>query len=154
MNMIEIVLGFVASLGIFAGGIGYLISSYRSGSKQEKSEVISSAETLTNFWKEQADGYKIMMAEKEVSWNSKFEALTRELGVLQGQLAATEQQRAQFEAILKDRNPETEEFMKNVTAAMIEIRDFMHSINAHMEVSNKGFKVESTITPDGKGHGG
>lgn len=143
-------LSLAALVSFVVTGIGVWRGMFSQASKQQNTEVITSAETLTSFWKEQAEGYKVMMAEKDTAWNSKFEVLTRELGVLQGQLAATESQRAQFEAILKDRNPETQKFQAEVIKSLGEISIFMGSLNQHMEQQNHGFKVESVITPDGK----
>lgn len=143
-------LSLVGLVSFVVTGIGVWRGMYSKASKQQNTEVISSAETLTSFWKEQAEGYKVMMAEKETTWNSKFETLTRELGILQGQLTTTESQRAQLDAMLTDRDPQTQKFQTEVIKSLGEISIFMGSLNQHMEQQNHGFKVESVITPDGK----
>ncbi len=140
-------LSLAALVSFLITGAGMWYGMFRKASRQENTDIVSSSKDLIDFWRDQAEGYKVMLAEKETSWNTKFETLTREIGVLQGQLNATETQRAQFEAILKDRNPETEQFMKDVAESMHEIKNFMQTINLHME---KGYKVESVVTPDGK----
>lgn len=140
------ILGVLSAFGICAGGLGYLISSYKKGTRAENSEVVSSAENLTNFWKEQADGYKVMMAEKDASWNDRFEKMSREMGELQGQLIAEKKQTERLEAIFKDRNPETEQFMKDTTSAMSQIMKFMEAINKHMEEEKKELHIEATVS--------
>src|SRR5688572_28540965 len=116
LQIITYILGAIAAHGIAFFGAGYWRSQFSKGSKEQNAEVLASSQTLVEFWKRQAEDYKQMIvekesawnrssAEKEKHWNDKFETLTRELGEVRNQLTATEKQRSQYEAILKDRNP-------------------------------------------------
>ncbi len=121
MNIKEIllfILGSIVSLGVLAGGIGYLISKFRSGSKEEKAAILSSAETLAKFWEDQATGYKSMMAEKDKSNDEKFLKLTTELGEIRGQLLEKDKQVKQYLDILQNRDPETKKFNEYVIKAI------------------------------------
>lgn len=160
MDLFNIVLTGIAgitSIGVLFWGAGYWKSQFSQGSKQENTEVVSSAQNLTEFWKEQAEGYKTMMTEKETrwsetssakekEWNTKFEALTREIGELSGRLTATEKQRSEYEAILKDRDPGTKTILSDLAGSMKKIMDFMEKINTHMETQEKDMKIEGVIS--------
>lgn len=171
IQIIEFALGAFAALGIFAFGAGYLVSQFGKGKKEEKNDIVSSADQLTQFWKEQAEGYKVMMAEKDRSNDEKIQKLTREVGELRGQLTSTQEQNKKLEAIFQNRNPEMEAFMKTILAVadqsqkfmadnkifqqdqhnvMVEIRDFMGHINEHLESVDKDLKIETTVSKQTK----
>lgn len=129
--------------GLICSGLGYVAAQFFKGKKDASEQAVSSAQTLLDFWKDQAEGYKAMMEAKDKASNEKFESLMREIGELNGKLKAAEDQNKRFEEIFQNRNPELDNTLK-------EILTFMKKINEHMATANKGFKVESTITPDGK----
>lgn len=163
-NILEIS-GIVAGLLIGLAGvsalIGVAVSQYRKGSRDEKTDVVSSAEKLTQFWREQADGYKLMMEERDKENTEKINQLTREVGELRGQLNEKQTQYEKVEKILQGRNPEQDAFMKTMIAsaelskkfvventqnwnkniefqkqlneALREIADFVRRINTHLE---------------------
>lgn len=110
--------GALLDIGVFIGGIGYLLRSWKKEDRDEKTEVMSSSDTLTNFWKEQAEGYKVVMAEKDKANDIKFTALTKEVGEIRGQLIEKEKQNTQYLEILQNRNPEMQKFMEFMIQAM------------------------------------
>lgn len=111
-DIILYIITSLGSLGLVAGSIGYLVNSFRSGSKQEKGDVISSAEQLSQFWKDQAEGYKVMMEAKDIKNAEQINKLTGEVGELKGQLNAETAQKKEYLAILQNRDPETKKFME------------------------------------------
>ena len=54
----------------------------------DREDAIGSADKLTQFWKEQAEGYKEMMERKEIAATDKINKLTGDLGKLQGRIGA------------------------------------------------------------------
>ncbi len=115
-DILTIAASVLVGTGLFIGGVGYFISAFKKGGRQEKTDVVSSAEQLTQFWKDQAEGYKIMGEKKEQEWNDKFQTLSREVGELRGQLTAEKTQNERLEKIFQNRDPETQEFMKVMLA--------------------------------------
>ena len=171
MNYLQIILtiaGGVASLGVVAGGLGYLVSVFRGTIKKEQSDVVDSADTLVDFWKQQALDFKEMMAIKEKSCDEKIQVLTREVGELRGQLTEKVSQAERLEQIFQNRNPEMEQFMKYMVQAtsdhatfhkslmdtissMITLLDDIHTTSANNNVllateQNKELKIEGTLT--------
>ncbi len=126
------------------GGIAF--AQFRKGRMGASSEIIE-------FYKKEAANYKDMMEKKDsahtleikalsTEFHTKFSALSKDFGILQGQYNAEKEARIKAEEILKDKNPETVTFMQNTVAVLGEIKDFMGKINKHMEAE---IKVESTI---------
>jgi len=167
IKITEFTLGGIASLGIFFFGAGFWYSQFGKGKREEKDDIVSSADKLTQFWKDQAEGYKAMMAEKDRSNDDKIQKLTREVGELRGQLTEKTTSYEKLEKIFQNRNPEMESFMKTILAVaeqsqtfmanntqfqsdqhniMIEIRDFMGHINTHLESVDKDLKIEAKIS--------
>lgn len=135
-STIGIVLSSLASIGILAGGMGYLISSFRGGSNK-----------LTAFWKDQADGYKLMIAEKDRTNDDKFQALHKEIGELRGQLNAEQALNERLEKIFQNRNPEMDNFMKSMSENMVEVSRVLKEIHTMSKMEHeRDFKVEATVS--------
>lgn len=141
LDTILSILGILTSIGVLAGGVGYLASSFKKGSTQKDHEIISNAEQITKFYKDQAETYKNMLADKETAWNEekkewnvKFNELTKEVGTINGKLAEKEKQAEQYLAILQNRDPETKEFNKFVIQA---VKDSSQMHERMMEVLQK-----------------
>lgn len=101
-----------AFLVIFVAGGGYALKFFNKDSREEKSDVVSSANTIMEFWKNQAEQYKLISDEKEKSYSEKINNLIREVGELRGQLTAETAQKKEYLAILQNRDPETKKFME------------------------------------------
>ncbi len=159
------VMGSIASLGILAGGLGFLMSKFKSGSKEEKEGLISSSEKLTEFWKSQSEGYKIMMEAKDEKWRleskekdekyrQEMQSLTREVGELRGQLNAEKSTNERLEKIFQGRNPEMEEFMKfmiqattNQTEGQKAILEVLEEIKKmSLEEKTRELHLEGTVS--------
>lgn len=158
-----VIIGSIASIGILVGGAGYFLQAWRKGSKEEKTEVVSSADQLSSFWKEQVDGFKEVVA----TLQEKINTMTGEIGELRGQLNEKTKQAAEYKEILQGQNPEMKQFMETMLAVseqsqkfmadnvgfqqtqsnvMTEIKDFMSQINANLSLVNKDLKIEATVT--------
>ncbi len=151
---IILIVSSIASLGVLAGGIGYLVSSFKKGSKKEKDDVISSAETLTKFWQEQAEGYKLMNSQREAEWNDKFQAMSREIGELRGELNAESKQKKEYLDILQNRDPESKKFMEmminaaekqsEVNKEVVRVLGEIHAMTK--EEHDREVHIEATVT--------
>lgn len=167
-TIIGVVGGGLLTLAAVAALVGVAVSQYRKGSREEKTDVVSSAEKLTNFWKEQSEGYKIMMEEKDKRYQEQINELTKQVGELRGQLNEKVAQAERYEKIFQGRNPEQEAFMKTMLAvaqqsqtfmeaqgkrdemiqlSLQEIASFMKTINQHLEEDKKKeVKLEGVLT--------
>lgn len=121
---ILLIIGIIASLGIFAGGLGFLLSRFSKGKKEERQDIVQSSEQLTQFWKDQADGFKEMLETKTTELNAKINDLSREVGELRGQLNAEKKANEKLEMIFQNRDPQTQEFMKLLTASAVKADEF------------------------------
>jgi len=123
MEIAQIAGGAVISLGIFAGGVGYLMQAYKKSGREERKDVTDSADTISEFWKKQAEELKLILQTKDTEFNAqlakttkefneKIQDLVKQVGILTGQLTAEKAANDRFEKIFQGRNPEMEEFMK------------------------------------------
>ena len=155
-DIIQLAASIIFSIGVIAAGVGYALSQFRRGNRQDKEEVVSSADQLTNFWKEQVDGFKeIVKAQDE-----KIQALTREVGELRGQLSSERNQNEELKKIFQNRNPEMEQFMKYMVQAtkdqaeshgkIIEVLTALHKMSssnhALIQETNKDLKIEAVVS--------
>lgn len=152
-NIILIGASILAGLGVFAFGGGYLLSKWRTGSKEEQAEgrdLISSNDQIKQFYKEQNDDLKNI----NNALGEKVEALTREVGEIRGQLNAEVRQKEAYLKILENRDPETKKFMELMTNAVkdqqivnkeiVRILSEIHSMST--DEHNRDFKVTATVT--------
>lgn len=153
-----IVIGSIGSLGLLAFGAGYLMSQFGKGSRDDKTSIMESAEKLTTFWKDQAEGYKVMMAEKDNKNQGLINDLTRQVGELRGQLNEKQASYDKLEKVLQGRGPEQEKFMATMLSVAEQAQSFMttqqkfsesmgklmEQIDTHLK--SQDLKVVSTIT--------
>lgn len=165
-DILLFIIGSITSLGVLAAGIGYLMGTARKKERDEKTEVVSSADQVSMFWKDQANEYKEMMKIRDEKNDGKVKdltsevnLLTKEVGELRGQLNAEKTQNERYEKIFQGRSPEQEEFMKFMIQAT---KDQAESHKGIMEVLNKVYKfaemehdrdftVTAKVTKDGDG---
>lgn len=161
------IMGSMGGLGLFVFGAGYLVSQFRKGNKEDKTSVLQSAEQLTGFWKEQAEGYKIMMADKDEKHQKQINDLTKEVGELRGALNEKTASYEKLEKIFQGRSPEQDAFMKTMLAVaqqsqtfmadhatfqktmgdtMSQILSFMTKINTHLEQEGKELEINATVS--------
>lgn len=149
-DIIQIVGTSIVSLGIVAAGLGYLLSMYRKGNKQENVEVVNTANQLTDFWKDQIQGFKEMAREQD----TKIQLLSNEVNLLKGQLMEKDKQIDTYLKILQNRNPEMERFMKDIIQFSIdhetthkEIIRILGEIHSYAKVEHdRDFKINATVT--------
>jgi biopolymer transport protein ExbB/TolQ len=124
-ELIGIVLG---TLGLFAAGVGTVIYGVKRTERQERKDLTETADTISNFWKNQAEELKEILATKDSEFNIKLAAVTREfnekiqdlvkeIGMLKGQLSAEKAINERLEKIFQNRSPEMEAFMKYMVEA-------------------------------------
>lgn len=133
--------GIIGSLGLFAGGIGFLWSKIKGGTKEAKAEsttIIATNDTIKNFFKEQNDDLK----EINKILGEKVEALTREVGEIRGQLNAETKQKGEYLAILQNRDPETKKFMEYMVQA---VKDQSQSMKDQAETNREIIRILGEI---------
>lgn len=139
------IFGSLASIGLVSGGLGYLIGQFRSGGSN-----------LTAFYKEQAEGYKIMMSEKDKSNDDKFQKMTAEIGEIRGQLIEKEKQNKEYLDIINNRDPGTQKFQELLTKACTDQTDINKQVVSILKEIHdlavleheRDFKITSTVTKE------
>jgi ABC-type transporter Mla subunit MlaD len=164
-TIILTVLGILSSIGILAGGGGYLISQFKKGSKAENNAVISSADQLAGFWKEQVEGFRDVIKDLTAKLEKQkddhtieMKQILSELGEVKGQLTAERAQNERLEKIFQNRDPETKKFMEimiqfikdqaQVNSEIVRVLSEIH--NYAQQEHDRDFVVTSTIKKDGE----
>lgn len=166
-DIIELIVTVVGSFGLVAFGYGYWKYKTREGKDGAKHDILASAEQLTQFWKEQAEGYKLMMQEKEEKMQTQIHELTKQVGELRGQLNEKTTQYEKLERIFQSRDPEQVEFRKTMLLVaeqsqkfmadtyqgqkdthgiMVEIKEFMQHINDRLEAIDQDIDIKATVS--------
>ncbi len=126
-----LILEILGGLGLLAGGLGFLLQSFKKSGREERLAVVDSADNIAEFWKKQAEEYKSMMVLKEEKTSKQINELTREVGELKGQLNSEKAQNERLERIFQNRNPEMESFMKAVVSD-IQNHESFHKVMINM----------------------
>ncbi len=153
--------GFVGALALLAGGIGVLKGAFSKKQVEEKSDVISSADQQTKFWKEQVEGFRDIIKELTAKMDKQkddhtveMKKLLTEMGEVRGQLKAESAQKTEYLAILQNRDPETKKFMeymvqavKNQTDSQQAIIKLLGEIHTMAKAEHeRDFNITATVT--------
>ncbi len=142
IQIIEFVLGGIVSLGVLAGGIGYLVSQFSKGKGDEKKDDLETQNELTLYLKNQVEGYK-EIADKQ---NKKIADMDKELTTFKALIEEKDKTIAKYLEILQNRNPDLEKSLKEISASMSDIKVFMQHVDTHLEKSSKDMKITGTVT--------
>lgn len=143
-------LAILATLGIVAGGVGYLISQFRSGSRKATTD----SREIIEFYKLENQTLKEIASSKDKSNDAKFLELSKELAELKGQLKSEKEQNDRLEKIFQNRDPEIDNFRKVLLEASVEqakinkevLRILKEIYSMAIAEHNKDYQVTSTIT--------
>ncbi len=127
--------------------LGVAFASFRKGNRSESGEIIE-------FYKKQAADYKDILETTRKEYVAKHEDLLAQVGILRGELNTEKKLREQYEAILKDKNPETEAFMKLLIKAVEdqnkvnkEVVTILKEIHTYAKTEHdRDLQITSTIT--------
>lgn len=73
--------------------------------------------------------------------------LTEKFGIMQGKYEKEKEEREKFEAIAKDKNPETQEFMKFMIDTQKEVVNILKEIHTYAKVEHdRDFNITATVT--------
>ena len=158
MEALNIFGGF-AGIGILAAGMGFAYAQYRAGTSKAKDELIL---TLKESVDVEKDKSMRLTSEKETlikSHQEQINELNKQIGILQGKSEANEKKMKEYMEILQGRNPEQEKFMEYITqvstqsarymkessAILSDIKDFMGQMRAN------GYLVKKINKKGGEG---
>lgn len=151
-----------AVLIIVVAGGGWVIRLFNKDGTQDKNDVVNSANTILQYWKTQAEEYKIVIDAKDKAHSEKVSTLTTEftkqitkltgeVGELRGQLSAETNQKKEYLAILQNRDPETQKFMEFMVKAMENQDKILSEIFKIVKAEeNRELKITSTVVKDGE----
>lgn len=149
LHTILYVLGSLAAIGLCAGGLGFLISQYRSGYRKTNTEVVSSSTEIITFYKTENQSLKDIMGEKDKSNDEKFRQLTSEIGEIRGQLIEKEKQNKQYLDIINNRGPETEQFQSTILDGLAKLATIIGEIHTlAIQEHERELSITSTITKE------
>lgn len=123
-------LGGMAGVGVLAGGLGVAYSQFKSGGNKAKDELIETLKESAVAEKNKADR---LAQEKVTLMNShqlQLNSLTEEIGKLKGLYQAAEKRSEDMLKILQGRNPEQEQYMKDM-------REFTKGVALYMKDSSE-----------------
>ncbi len=137
----------IIAIGVLGLSAGNFFANFRKGNRTESGEII-------DFYKKQTSEYKEILESTRKDYIAKHEDLLAQVGVLRGELNTERKLREQYEAILKDKNPETEAFMKLMIKAVddqskvnIEVAGILKEIHKFAkEEHDRDIKITGTIT--------
>lgn len=121
----------IQTVGVFAIAGGYIFTQFRKGGNSGYSETI-------NILQARDEAQKQLIAD----YQSKFEAINKELGILQGQLKEKDGKLTEYLDILKGRDPELTMYIKDSAQELKEIKVFMQMLN---EVAGRSEKRNVAI---------
>lgn len=148
-NILLYILGSLASIGLTAGGLGYLISQFRGGTKRANTEIASSSTEIITFYKTENESLKMIMKEKDQSNDDKFQKLTSEIGEIRGQLIEKEKQNKQYLDIINNRGPETEQFQTAMLDGLSKLATVIGEIHTlAIQEHERELSITSTITKE------
>lgn len=143
------IFGSLASIGLTAGGLGYLISQFRGGTKKANTEIASSSTEIITFYKTENESLKSIMGEKDKSNDEKFRQLTSEIGEIRGQLIEKEKQNKQYLDIINNRGPETEQFQTAMLDGLAKLATIIGEIHTlAIQEHERELSITSTITKE------
>lgn len=132
-----------------AGMLGMGIAQFWSKSRGESGDIVK-------FYKDRMEDYKVIAETTRKEYTEKYEELLKKFGTLEGQFNTEKALREQYEAIIKDRNPETTSFMKFVTQALtdqgvvnkevVNILKEIHSMASDEAKREIKVETQSTVT--------
>lgn len=140
----------IGGIGVLIAGLGYAYGQFFSGKNQNKSESVQAESEVITLRQAQitelrdlVGDLKKKMEAQDKQHNEEMRNLHTELGSVKGQLIEKERQNKEYLEILQNRSPVLDKIL-------VEIRDFMQSINVHMQSQNleqnKNLVVEATVT--------
>ncbi len=128
------------------GMAGMGVAQFKSKSRGESGDIVK-------FYKDRMEDYKLIAETTRKEYADKYEDMLRKFGILEGQFNTEKALREQYESILKDKNPETQNFMTLVTTAITdqqnvnkEVVQILKEIHAMAVVEHdREFKVDATV---------
>lgn len=147
-NIAEIFGAVVGGIGAISAGIGYCYSQFNTGNTAATKDSLESQNELTQYMKDQIDGYKSMVEGQNV----KITDMGKKLATMEALLAAKDKTIKEYMDIITNRNPELDQYMKESRQKwedqkniISQILDAMKNINAHMDKHRKDIRIDATI---------
>jgi hypothetical protein len=147
LYVLQLVGYLFGGIGLLGAGIGAFMYAIGTGSRNERKDVMGTADTIVDHYKKENAELKQIVIDKDEKYgqkidaltsdfNGKMQALSEKVGILTGQLNAERLQNEEFKKIFQGMNPETDKFMK----FMVE------SVNQHTKAHEKIMEVLSGLT--------
>lgn len=128
----------LSGLGILASGIGFGYSQFTSGGGKAKDDLISTLKETVIVEKDKAER---LVAEKATLINShqqQINELNKQLGILQGTIAANDAKLQDYTKILQGRSPEQTQFMKTMITVAQEATKYMKESSKDLKEIKQG----------------
>jgi hypothetical protein len=138
-------LQYVIDALTFVGVGGYALSQFVRGKGDKTSDEYATENTLNAYLKKQIESFKEIIADQD----KKIQELGKQLAALSATLLEKDKTIDTYFAILQNRNPELEAFMKDQAQYRKESTTmFQHMVGTLGDIStqlNKELHIESTI---------
>ena len=101
----------VIAFGVIVAGAGYVFSQFKKGRNQQSQDDLVNQNQTFDLMRKQVDALQLLAEDNE----KKIDDLSRQVGLLQIEIEKRDKIITDYLNILQNRNPELEEFMKNMS---------------------------------------
>ncbi len=149
LQLAEIVIGSIISLGILIAGAGYGYGQYYQGKKKLAKDDVELFNEQLEAFKKIIESQKEDFIQYQKKRDSELQILredikkhTQEIGRLQGINEEKEKKIADLNAILQNRDPALSEYLKYARESITEFKEGMKGIFERLEIIKQDLKDE------------
>jgi chromosome segregation ATPase len=152
MNILEDIaiwiMGSITAIGVFAGGLGFIISQFKDGKNKDKVDTLNNDQTLLNYFKEKNEGY----AQAVVDLQKQIADLNSKIAVLSATIVERDKQLSDYKAIFTGTDTGTKTFQATMLQSVKDRENFQEKTAEILESIVERLEVLSTGQSDAKEH--
>jgi len=121
--------GALSGIGVLCAGLGFAYSQFKAGASKAKDELVDTLKETALAERAKSNQLTEEKSTLIKSHQEQINELNLKLGVLQGKAEANEKKMHEYLEILQNRDPDYQNYMKQTTETLVEIRNFMRKLN-------------------------
>jgi len=143
-QLISLIVGISAGLGIFVMGIGYAYSQFKAGASKAKDDLITTLKEQADAQTQRAERVSLEKTELIKNHQEQINLLNKDLGILQGRIDEQAKKTEEYKALLQGRDPQQFEMLQKILAQL-------ELLNKHNAISHKRNQKMSMTLETNKG---
>ena len=128
-NTLKTIFIVITGLSSTAGFIAIAVYQYKKITVRERMADTTTSDMVVEHWKKEVDNITAVCKDLQ----AQLQHMKSDMDVMKGQLAEKTHQNEQYIALLQNRNPELETFMKNMTIAVTDFQAYIKKNDERME---------------------